>query len=205
MFTGIVQGKAKVVGIIKRPLLHRINFSFPTGSLDLIKVGASIALNGTCLTVVDINDQSAPSIATFDVMMQTLSHTNLENLKEGDEVNFERAAKIGDEIGGHLISGHILGTCRVTSIQTPENNVIITFEKPESWGKYIFDKGYIGLNGCSLTIAEVTDDSFSVYLIPETLDVTVFGSIRVGDKVNLEVDAQTQTIVDTLYAMKMAQ
>jgi riboflavin synthase len=206
MFTGIVQGQAKVDQIEKRNQLHRIRFTFAAGSLIGLKKGASIAINGTCLTVVDFiagTDQDFAT-ATFDVMMKSLDLTNLQYLKEGDLVNYERAAKIGDEIGGHLLSGHVFNQCTVRSIEKPENNFIIEFSLPDACKPYLFDKGYVGLNGCSLTIADINDESFRVFLIPETLEVTTFGKIKIGDKVNIELDSQTQTIVDTLLAMKSA-
>jgi riboflavin synthase len=206
MFTGIVQGQANVEHIEKRNHLYQFRFSFPGKSLDGIQKGASISINGTCLTVVDfsINANQESVSANFDVMMQSLNLTNLKELIVGDFVNFERAAKLGDEIGGHPLSGHIFNQCRVISIEKPENNFIIEFSIPDSCKPYLFDKGYVGLNGCSLTIANVNEDSFKVFLIPETLEVTTFGKIQIGDWTNIEIDSQTQTIVDTLYAMKHA-
>jgi len=207
MFTGIVQGKAQVKKIEKLPLLHQIQFTFPKNALNKIQVGASIAINGVCLTVIafslpeDNKDEPLPT-ATFDIMIETLNKTAIINLKQDDWVNFERAAKIGDEIGGHLVSGHIHGTCQLIKIQRPPNNTQLTFKVPEQWGAYFFEKGFIGLNGCSLTLSDVSDKSFSVFLIPETLSTTTFGSLSVGDKVNFEIDSQTQTIVDTIHAMK---
>ncbi|MEK7532799.1 MAG: riboflavin synthase, partial [Patescibacteria group bacterium] len=120
-----------------------------------------------------------------------------------DRVNIERSASLGDEIGGHLLSGHIMGTAEITDIDHSDNNHRVTFRAPREWMKYIFSKGFIALDGCSLTIVEVdkTASTFTVWLIPETLRVTTFGFKKVGDKVNVEIDSRTQTIVDTVQAL----
>lgn len=194
MFTGIVQGLAEIVEIKPETGLHTLQVRFPAGSLSGITIGASVALNGTCLTVV----RKAEQTLYFDVMMETLARTTLGELKPGDQLNFERAARIGDEIGGHLLSGHIHAKAKLRQVEFPANNRRLTFEVPSGWMKYIFPKGYIAIDGASLTVGETTADSFSVYLIPETLRVTRFGDLGEGDAVNLEVDSQTQTIVDTL-------
>ena len=194
MFTGIVQGTAEVKSIDKRNELSRLGIQFPVTALANVAHGASIAINGTCLTVSEFTD----SIVYFDVMMETLRVTNLGNLDESSIVNFERAAKFGDEIGGHLLSGHIHTTVSVVKIEKPENNCIITFEVPQDWVKYILPKGFVAVNGCSLTVGEVLNNQFNVYLIPETLDITTFGGISLETEINLEVDHQTQTIVDTV-------
>jgi len=119
-------------------------------------------------------------------------------LKVGDNVNIERAAKFGDEIGGHLLSGHIHCQAQITNIETPPNNVIISMEIDPHWQKYLFSKGYIGLNGASLTLGYVEQNHFKVFLIPETLRLTTFGQSTIGDWVNVEIDTQTQIIVETL-------
>ncbi len=194
MFTGIVQGKALIKSIEKKDLLSRIAVEFPDTALSSVSRGASIAINGTCLTVSEFTANTA----YFDVMMETLRVTNLNQLTADSVVNFERAAKFGDEIGGHLLSGHIHTTVEVSSVEKTENNCIITFKVPAEWTKYILPKGFVAVNGCSLTVGEVTNNEFNVYLIPETLDITTFGTISTGDIINLEVDHQTQTIVDTV-------
>ncbi len=194
MFTGIVQCALPIVSIEKKTGLWCLSLSLPETMLIGLKVGASIALNGTCLTVTSIEGRTV----TFDVMMATLNLTNLGHLEAGTEVNVERAAKFGDDIGGHQLSGHVFSTLQVVEIERPENNTIIWFALKEQHKAYIFDKGYVGLNGCSLTIAQVKEDRFCVYLIPETLSVTTFGKLKVAHVVNLEIDSQTQTIVDTV-------
>lgn len=194
MFTGIVQSAVKVDRIAKQTGLWTLTLELPSALIPGLTLGASVALNGTCLTVTSIENNHV----TFDVMMASLKLTNLQYLEEGHLVNVERAAKFGDDIGGHQLSGHVHGVVKVLEIERPENNCIIWFELNEAFKPYIFDKGYIGLNGCSLTIAEVRKDRFCVYLIPETLNVTTYKDVQVGDGINLEIDSHTQAVVDTV-------
>ena len=194
MFTGIVQGVATIAEVIKAPGLNTLVVRFPEAKVQGVTIGASVAINGTCLTVT----RQDGDLLYFDAMQETLRLTTLGKLAEGDSVNFERAARIGDEIGGHLLSGHVHTTAVLAEIIRTENNVTLWFEVPESWMKYVFPKGYIAINGASLTIGEVTGNRFNVHLIPETLRATTFGTAEQGQSVNIEIDSQTQTIVDTL-------
>ncbi|MGO1659013.1 MAG: riboflavin synthase subunit alpha [Marinobacter sp.] len=194
MFTGIVQGLADVEAVTSATGLSTFAIRLPDNSAEGVTTGASVAINGTCLTVTSQTDNTL----FFDAMQETLKLTTLGTLKPGQRVNFERAARIGDEIGGHLLSGHVHATASVVKIMRPENNVTIWFEIPDQWADYIFPKGYIAINGASLTIGEVTGNRFNVHLIPETLRATTFGAIEEGMSVNIEIDSQTQTIVDTL-------
>lgn len=194
MFTGIVQGVATIAEVIKAPGLNTLVVRFPEAKVQGVTIGASVAINGTCLTVT----RQDGDLLYFDAMQETLRLTTLGKLAEGDSVNFERAARIGDEIGGHLLSGHVHTTAVLAEILPTENNVTLWFEVPESWMKYVFPKGYIAINGASLTIGEVTGNRFNVHLIPETLRATTFGTAEQGQSVNIEIDSQTQTIVDTL-------
>lgn len=198
MFSGIVQNKTPIR--VERSLEQLKSFSIELTEkqADGLTIGASIALNGVCLTVTKIE----AGRAHFDVMMETLRVTNLADVVDGSVVNVERAARFGDDIGGHTMSGHVSNTVEICQIEQPENNWIIWFSITSEQRKYLFEKGFVGLNGCSLTIGEVLDDRFNVYLIPETLSVTTFGDLSVGAKVNLEFDAHTQAIVDTLERMK---
>lgn len=197
MFTGIVQGIATIDDVIQAPGLNTLIVSFPEGRVQGVETGASVAINGTCLTVT----RQEGSRLHFDAMQETLKTTTLGELSAGDGVNFERAARVGDEIGGHLLSGHIHTTAEIVRIVRSENNVTLWFEVPEDWAPYIFPKGYIAINGASLTIGDVEENRFNVHLIPETLRATTFGTATEGDKVNIEVDSQTQAIVDTLARM----
>lgn len=200
MFTGIVQNHAPVKIERREPNLWTLSVPLTPKQLESLNIGASIALNGTCLTVVRIEGERA----FFDVMMETLRVTNLGELNDDDPVNVERAARFGDDIGGHVMSGHVHATVPIIEIERPQNNRIIWFELSSDLRRYLFPKGYVGLNGCSLTIGEVLEDRFNVFLIPETLNVTVFGQAKVGQRVNLEIDSHTQAIVETLERMKAA-
>jgi len=194
MFTGIVQGTAEILAIEPADQFIALQLRFPASAGTDFSIGASIALNGTCLTVRKFDG----SDVWFDAIASTLKLTNLGELKVGSKVNFERAAKIGDEIGGHLMSGHIIDTVQISAIERTDTNCCISFERPAKYARYLLDKGFVGLNGCSLTMTDVTDETFSVWLIPETLERTRFGAAQVGERVNLEIDPQTQAIVDTV-------
>lgn len=195
MFTGIVQGTAKLVSIDEKPNFRTHVVELPAAMLDGLETGASVAHNGCCLTVTAINGRHA----SFDLMKETLRITNLGELAIGDDVNVERAAKFSDEIGGHLMSGHIMTTAEVVKILSSENNRQIWFKVQDaSLMKYILYKGYIGIDGISLTVGEVTPTRFCVHLIPETLTRTTLGVKKLGNRVNIEIDPQTQAIVDTV-------
>ncbi len=194
MFTGIVQGRARVIELQRHPQFMQLSLELPPERANLLEKGASIAVNGTCLTVTGFEGNRVH----FDLIRETLRATNLGDLNVGDEVNFERAARFGDEIGGHLLSGHVHATVEILSLEATEYNCTVAFAIPEALQPYILPKGFVALNGCSLTIGEVQKGQFNVYLIPETLAVTGFGTARVGERINLEVDPQTQAIVDTV-------
>lgn len=198
MFTGIVQGVAQVKTSKAVGRNKSLEIVFPTGAMLDQQLGASVAINGTCLTVSTIGHD----VLSFDVIDTTLALTNIGLLNEGDSVNFERAAKVGDEIGGHIMSGHIMTTVTVSRIEQIGESVHIRFAADRQDDidarRYLFDKGYVGLNGSSLTICDIGDDWIEVSLIPETLRLTTFGQLSVGDKVNLEIDAHTQATVDTV-------
>jgi len=196
MFTGIVQGQATLLNKKGNDQLSTFTFKFPESALAKIKEGASIAINGTCLTVTDFNLNE--NTANFDAIAETLRLTNLRELEIGHTANFERATKFGDEIGGHVMSGHIHCAVEVIKINKTDKNYSLFFKLDKDIKPYILNKGFVGLNGCSLTVGEVTNEFFNVYLIPETLKITTFGSLSIGQKVNLEIDSQTQAIVDTV-------
>ncbi|MFA5627072.1 MAG: riboflavin synthase subunit alpha [Thiohalomonadaceae bacterium] len=194
MFTGIIQATAEIISIAEKPNLRTHTLRLPRELLSDLQPGASVAHNGCCLTVVSINDDQV----SFDLMSETLRLTNLASLKAGDCVNIERAARFGDEIGGHAMSGHIMATAEITQIHEEENKYQIWFQIPENLQKYIFSKGYIGIDGISLTIGQVKAEQFCANLIPETLARTTIASYHLGDRVNIEIDPQTQAIVDTV-------
>ncbi|WP_239424100.1 riboflavin synthase subunit alpha [Snodgrassella communis] len=194
MFTGIVQGLGTVTAINEHHQLRTLQVRLPENASDNLNIGASIANNGCCLTIAAIKGDEV----CFDIMAESLAKTNLGLLQVGDAVNIERAARYGDEIGGHIMSGHIFTTTTISRIEDTQNNRTIWFNLPDNTKPYILTKGFIGLNGCSLTIGEVTGTEFNVHLIPETINRTLFGSCQVNDCINLELDAQTQAIVDTV-------
>lgn len=194
MFTGIVQGKASLTAIEDRGEFRRHTVRLPQELSDNLQIGASVAHNGCCLTITEFQSNEV----AFDLIAETLRCTNLGHLQIGDVVNIERAARFGDEIGGHVMSGHITTTTDIVAIENTDFNTTIWFNLPETCKPYILSKGFVGLDGCSLTIGDVLPDRFNVHLIPETLERTLFGQRQVGDAINLEVDAQTQAIVDTV-------
>jgi len=202
MFTGIVQGTAKVVSIDEKPNFRTHVVELPETMLDGIETGASIAHNGCCLTVTEING----SHISFDLMKETLRITNLGELEVGDIVNVERAAKFSDEIGGHLMSGHIMSTAEIVKILASENNRQIWFKVQDpTLMKYILYKGFIGIDGISLTVGDVTKTKFCVHLIPETLQRTTLSAKKLGQRVNIEIDPQTQAVVDTVERVLAAK
>lgn len=196
MFTGIVKGLFKVHSIQKSTGLHHLGIQFDPALMQGLVIGGSVAINGVCLTVVKIEEP----VVYFDIIQETLNLTNLADFSIGDQVNVERPAHFGDEIGGHLLSGHIMGHASIVKIETPSNNHQVTFQASPAMIKYFFPKGYIALDGVSLTLVDVNhqDNTFSVHLIPETLRQTAFGFKREGSKINVEVDSQTQILVDCL-------
>ena len=195
MFTGIVQGMGRVVSVEQPAADFRTHtVELPEDMAGGLQTGASVAHNGCCLTVTEANGRTA----RFDLMAETLDKTNLGRLKAGDLVNLERAARFGDEIGGHLMSGHITATTEILRIERTEHNTTMHFALPAALKPYILPKGFVGLDGCSLTIGSVGEDSFCVHLIPETLRRTLFGTRQAGDTVNVEIDPQTQAVVDTV-------
>ena len=202
MFTGIVQGTARIDALADRPGLRTFTLAFPPGFCAGLAVGASVAVDGVCLTVTALQ---GPDTAAFDVMQQSLAVTTLGTLVEGDRVNVERAARDGAEIGGHPLSGHVDFQARLAQVRRPENNHVLRLAVPAPWMRYVFAKGYVAVDGASLTVAEAgreRDGSgwFEVWLIPETLRLTTFGGKGVGDAFNIEIERQTQVFVDTVRA-----
>jgi len=197
MFTGIVQGIARVDTLTDKPGLRSVRLRFPPGFAKGLEIGASVACDGVCLTVTALHGDDA---ADFDVMQQSLALTTLGGLHEGSWLNVERAARDGAEIGGHPLSGHIDVTGTLVSVRQPENNHVLRIGLPPRWMRYVFAKGYIALNGASLTVAEVDRPAgwFEVWLIPETLRMTTFAAKLPGDPINIEIERSTQVFVDTV-------
>lgn len=196
MYTGIIQACLPVAKIQKLHGLLNFSLILPEELMSNIKNGASVSVDGVCLTVKEILDNEV----FFDAMQETLNLTTLGILKTSHKVNVERSAIEGTENGGHHISGHVHGVVEIVHIEKTENNHVVTFKIAEDLSKYVFNKGFIALDGASLTVVEpnYSDNTFKVWFIPETLARTTFGFKAVGDKVNVEVDQSTRIVVDTI-------
>lgn len=198
MYTGIVQGLEKVVDIRQDNGFITIVVSNENQFFQDVFIGASVAIDGVCLTVTTI-DQKLNQIH-FDISDVTLALTTLKSLQVGDEVNVERSAKVGAENGGHNLYGHIESTAIIKNLEYRGETYHIDIQIPDGNIKYFFLKGFIGLNGCSLTVNRVdrANSEISIDLIPETLRLTTWKNAKVGDEVNYEIDQTTRTLVDTL-------
>lgn len=194
MFTGIVQGTAELASIDEKVEFRTHVLTMSEAMRQGLEPGASVAHNGCCLTVTAIDGDRV----SFDLMRETLRLTNLGALQTGDRVNIERAARFGDEVGGHAMSGHVICMAELTEMDEAPNNRRLWFEVPAEYARFLFEKGYIGVDGISLTIGEVRGAQFCVNLIPETLTRTTLGDRVPGDFVNIEIDPQTQAIVETV-------
>ncbi|GLI26148.1 riboflavin synthase subunit alpha [Agromyces rhizosphaerae] len=183
MFTGIIEEIGRVTRIERTADAARLTVQGPLAVSDA-RHGDSISVNGVCLTVVDRDDESF----TADVMAQTLAMSTLADVREGDRVDLERAAKVGDRIGGHIVQGHIDGTAEVVEVRPGEAWRVLRFAIDPAHARLVVDKGSVALDGVSLTVSAVGDDWFEVSLIPETLTATTLGDRVVGDRVNLETD-----------------
>ena len=198
MFTGIVQGVCSVVSCEIHARIARVAVDLDDLARGL-ELGASIALNGACVTATEIEG----SLVGFDLIKETIELSNLGELVAGTTVNVERSFRFGDEVGGHILSGHVAGVAVVTHIKSDDGHRLVTMAVPREWMAYLMLKGFVALDGASLTIAEVDRSAatIAVSLIPETLARTTFSRVEVGDRINLEVDSQTQAIVDTVRAV----
>jgi len=182
---------------------RQLTLSAPGDLLQNLERGASIAVNGTCLTATDFDQQAG--WVRFDVIDETLAKTNLGQLQPGSWVNFERSLSFGREIGGHLVSGHVHGTAKLLKRSQTADNCRLDIELPAAFARYVLSKGFIAVDGISLTVGEVAPGQFSLHLIPETLAVTTLEWKQAGDELNLEFDQQTITIVDTVERVLAAR
>ena len=200
MFTGIIQTQARVVSANQVNGVMQLTIAVEKQYIQQLNLGASIAINGCCLTVVQVELSNHDVVAQvhFDVIDETLKLTNLGLLELGSLVNYERSVTFGTELGGHIVSGHIHCTSQISQIVKLENNCKIQLSLPKEWQKYVLYKGFVAINGASLTVGEVDEQGFWIHLIPETLAITNIGAAQVGDKFNIEVDQQTYTIVNTV-------
>ena len=196
MFTGIVQEKGSLVEVKRSADLVTFRVAFPKGFTSGITQGASVSLDGCCLTVTGIFGDEL----TFDLVPETIDRTGFRKATVGTILNAERSLRFGDEVGGHILSGHIDTVATIVDVQKFEHSRVVTFQVPTEFSKFIFEKGYVAINGASLTVTFVdrTNGHFKVALIPETLTKTTFGDAKVGEIVNIEIDRTTQAIVTTV-------
>lgn len=183
MFTGIITDMGTLRETERRgDLRARIGTSYDTATIE---IGASIACDGVCLTVVALG----ADWVDMEISAETLSKTNIGALwEEGRRINLERALKVGDELGGHIVSGHVDGVAEIIAMQDEGDSTRVTLRAPEPLAKYIAPKGSVALNGTSLTVNDVEGCDFGINFIPHTKAVTTWGQARVGDPVNLEID-----------------
>ena len=182
MFTGIITDLGTLREVTGRgDVLYRIATSYDTKTIE---IGASIAHNGVCLTVIELG----PDWYGIQASAETLTLTTMGSWQPGRRVNLERALKVGDELGGHIVSGHVDGIATLIEQRQENQSVRLTFEVPASLAKFVAAKGSVALDGVSLTVNEVSGARFGVNIIPHTQSVTSFGTLSVGDRVNLEID-----------------
>ncbi len=182
MFTGIITDQGKLLKLTQQgDLLARIGCAYDTSTIDL---GASIACDGVCLTAVGLGAD------WFEVQIsaETVSKSNLDTWAEGRTVNLERALKVGDELGGHIVSGHVDGVAEVVGMADEGDSTRVTLRAPDTLARFIAPKGSVALNGTSLTVNEVNGAEFGINFIPHTKEVTTWGRTALGDRVNLEID-----------------
>ena len=210
MYTGIVQELGQILTIHKCDFGNRISIQCSHKFILDIIIGASVSINGTCVTVVEFNTTTAldkklsseHTCFTVEVSQATLDITNLNELEINSLVNMERSAKIGDENGGHQIAGHVIGKGKVKELrEVPQG--LLRVEIPQQIIKYIFDKGFIALNGMSVTVADIDIEKsiVSINLIPQTLKMTNILTYKANDYLNIEIDQMTKTIVDTINSI----
>lgn len=204
MFTGIVEGKAELSLVKKFDGFTRWVVNLPPGKGSNLEIGASVALDGVCLTVVEIEGGSV----SFDLIQETLERSTLGVRKEGDWLNMERALSYGDEVGGHLVSGHVMAVGKIKRMEFleddgyPSRTLNVEIEVPVEVSEYIFEKGYIAIDGISLTVGKThVSGRFDLHIIPETIRRTTLAEKVVGSTVNVEIESSTQAVVDTVKRM----
>jgi len=204
MFSGITRGLFKIIQVNNQPGLLTYTIELNQQLVENLRIGASVAVDGVCQSVTKIQDTQI----SFQAMQETLEKTTLKSLQVGQYVSIERSLRYGDEIGGHEVSGHVTGTATVNKIDRSENNLTLLLAGPAEWMKYIVPKGFIAVDGSSLTVGDTQSEgegSFSVHLIPETLRLTNFGNKKLTDQVNIEIDSKTRLIVDAVNAFLLAR
>ena len=198
MFTGIVAASCEVVKIEQGEEVRSIVVDL-SGYDDDLDIGASVAIDGVCMTVVSAIDGHV----RFEAIPETLERTTMGLLKQGSRVNIERSLRMGDELGGHILSGHIMSTARILQRTQKGEGIDLLIEHQADTKPYILEKGYVAVDGMSLTVGEVQSEGFNLHIIPETLRITTIGAKTEGDLVNIEVDSRTQAVVDTIRSMEV--
>ena len=193
MYTGIVAGTAPILSVEDEGGGRFFTVDL-TGFDGNLEIGASVALDGVCMTVVAIDSGKVG----FEAIDETLNRTTLAERVMGDFLNVERSLRMGDELGGHLLSGHVMCTAEILDRAEVGEGMDLRVSMPDEARSYVLEKGYVAVDGMSLTVGRVEESGFDLHIIPETIRVTTIGQKSVGDKVNIEVDSQTQAIVDTL-------
>jgi riboflavin synthase len=195
MYTGITRGVFPVVAVENFPGHTHFKVQVSTAMTQHIEVGASVAIDGVCCTVVSHDENSF----SFDAMQETRSLTTLSDLRVGRGVSVERSCRVGDEQGGHDVYGHVIGTGTISARRHVGEQLDLTIKVPAAWMRFILHKGFIAVDGSSLTVGAVRPEGeFELHLIPETLRVTNFAKKEVGERVNIELDARTVAIVETV-------
>ena len=186
MFTGIITDVGRITSLEQRgDLKARVETTYDADNIDL---GASIACNGVCLTVIDKGQSEDKDWFDVEISAETVSKTNLDKWGVGKRVNLERALKVGDELGGHIVSGHVDGVAEVVAVQDEGDSTRVTLRAPDTLARFIAPKGSVALNGTSLTVNDVDGCDFGINFIPHTKEVTTWGEVQVGDRINLEID-----------------
>ena len=193
MFSGIVQSLGTIVSIEETSEIVTLEVQASEDFTKGLKVGDSVAIDGVCLTLT----KSESDRMFFDAVPETLSKTIIKSYKKEAKVNRESSLRFNDSVGGHIVSGHIHTTGHINQVEIHGDAKDIVIDAGVDWGKFLFEKGYIGINGCSITLGEITEGRFIVHLIPETLRATNLDNLVYGDQVNLEFDQNTITIVET--------
>jgi len=199
MFTGIVTDIGKVMNVTARAnTLSRVDIACGYDPAS-IALGASICCSGICLTVVEIGEKGGRCVFAVDAAAETLRLTNAGGWQRGTKLNLERSLKAGDELGGHIVSGHVDGLADVLSREDYTDQARLVLRAPNSIARFIAAKGSVTLDGVSLTVNDVSGDDFSVHVIPHTLAVTTLGAVKAGDRLNLEIDVMAR------YAARLMQ
>ena len=191
MFTGIVTDIGKVLELEQRgDLRARIGTAYDSDGID---IGASIACNGVCLTVIALG-RDPQNWFDVEISAESVGLTNIGDWQQGSRLNLERALKVGDELGGHIVSGHVDGVAEVIAMKDEGDSTRVTFRAPDDLARFIAPKGSVALNGTSLTVNEVDGATFGINFIPHTKQATTWGDVSVGDRINLEIDTMARYV-----------